>query len=53
MIKTKDTDTWKYVKSHFPTIHLFKNVYLSRQYTYDTHKIALWGIVIVEREGEQ
>ena len=50
MIRTKDTDTWKYVKSHFPTIHLFRNVYLLRHFTYASHKIAKWQIVIVESE---
>lgn len=51
MIKTKDTDKWKYVKSHFPIIHLFRNIYLLRQFTYQHRKIAKWNIVIVESEG--
>ena len=52
MIRTKDTDTWKYVKSHFPIIHLFRNVYLLRQFTYAKRKISGWQIVIVESEEE-
>jgi hypothetical protein len=47
---TWNTDTWKYIKSHFPTIHLFKNVYLLRQFTYARRMIARWEIVIVESE---
>lgn len=50
MIRTKDTDVWKFVKSKFPIIHLFRNVYLLRQFTYSRHKIARWQIVVVESE---
>ena len=53
MIRTKDTDTWKYVKSHFPTIYLFRNVYLLRQFTYTRCIIARWEIVIVESENKE
>lgn len=49
MIKTKDTEIWGYVKSHFPTLHLFKNVYLVRNHTYNW-KISRWALVIVESE---
>lgn len=52
MIKTKDNDTWKYIRANFPIIHLYKNVYLLRQYKYSKKKIALWQIVIVEKEIE-
>jgi hypothetical protein len=50
MHRTKDTDTWKYIKSHFPTIHLFRNIYLLRQFTYARRIIARWEIAIVESE---
>lgn len=50
MIRTKDNDTWKMIKHRVPTIHIYKNIYLVRQYTYKHHRIAKWNIVIVERE---
>jgi hypothetical protein len=53
MKRTKNTDTWKYIKTHFPTIHLFKNVYLLRQFTYARRIIAGWQIVIVEGEDKE
>lgn len=49
----KDNNTWKKVKNLVPTIHVYKNIYLVRQYTYEHHKIARWIIVFVEREGKE
>jgi len=53
MIRTKNTEVWQYVKENFPTIHLFRNVYLLRQYTYSKRKIAWWRIVIVEADKNE
>ena len=50
MIKTKDTEIWGYVKSHFPTFHLFKNIYLVRKHKYTRQRISTWFLVIVESE---
>jgi len=47
---TKDNDAWEMIKLRVPTIHIYKNIYLVRQYTYEHHKIAKWIIFIVERK---
>ena len=51
IIHTKNNDSWEYIKSHVPIIHIYKNIYLARQYTYEHHRIAKWIIVIVVSEG--
>lgn len=52
IIRTKNDDGWEYIKSHFPIIHIYKNIYLVRQYTYEHHRISKWIIVIVESEDK-
>lgn len=36
----------------YPSIHLFKNFYLVRHYTYEARKLSLWGIARVIGEKQ-
>ena len=46
------TERSKRILKYYPNIHLFKNVYLVRMYTYKARRLSFWTIYFAQ-EGEQ